>query len=91
MTALPSLRALDRAQDSRISSAPDLLVSRCDGLVFADRETGVGAGEGFTLNVPLAAGATDGDYLLAFTELIEPVVSAFHPDVLLVSPLARRI
>jgi acetoin utilization deacetylase AcuC-like enzyme len=61
-------------------------------------EAGVGEGEGFTLNVPLAAGATDGDYLLVFTAVIEPVVSAFRPDVILVSagydahdadPLAR--
>lgn len=48
-------------------------------------EAGVGPGEGFTLNVPLAAGATDGDYLLLFTELIEPVVAAFRPDLLIVS------
>jgi acetoin utilization deacetylase AcuC-like enzyme len=61
-------------------------------------EAGVGRGEGFTLNVPMAAGATDGDYLLAFTDLVEPVVTRFEPDLLLVSagfdahdadPLAR--
>jgi acetoin utilization deacetylase AcuC-like enzyme len=61
-------------------------------------EAGVHDGEGFTLNVPLAAGATDGDYLLVFTEAIEPVVASFRPDLLLVSagydahdadPLAR--
>jgi acetoin utilization deacetylase AcuC-like enzyme len=61
-------------------------------------ETGSGSGDGYTVNVPMAAGATDGDYLLVFTEWIEPVVSAFRPDVLLVSagfdahdadPLAR--
>ena len=61
-------------------------------------EAGVGDGEGFTVNVPLAAGATDGDYLLVFTAQIEPVLCAFQPDVLLVSagfdphvddPLAR--
>jgi acetoin utilization deacetylase AcuC-like enzyme len=61
-------------------------------------EAGVGDGEGFTLNVPLAAGATDGDYLLVFTAVIEPVLAAFAPDILLVSagydahdtdPLAR--
>jgi acetoin utilization deacetylase AcuC-like enzyme len=61
-------------------------------------EAGVGEGEGFTLNVPLLAGATDGDYLLVFTALIEPVVAAFRPGLVLVSagydahdedPLAR--
>jgi acetoin utilization deacetylase AcuC-like enzyme len=61
-------------------------------------EAGVGEGEGFTLNVPMAAGASDGDYLLVFTAIIEPVVSTFRPDLILVSagydahdadPLAR--
>jgi acetoin utilization deacetylase AcuC-like enzyme len=61
-------------------------------------DAGAGPGEGFTVNVPLAAGATDGDYLLVFIELIEPVIGAFHPDLLIVSagfdahtddPLAR--
>ncbi len=61
-------------------------------------EAGVGRGEGFTLNVPMSAGASDGDYLLVFTQVIEPVVSTFRPDLLLVSagydahdadPLAR--
>lgn len=61
-------------------------------------EAGVGDGEGFTFNVPLAAGATDGDYLLVVAELIEPVISTFRPDLLVVSagfdahdsdPLAR--
>jgi acetoin utilization deacetylase AcuC-like enzyme len=61
-------------------------------------EAGVGDGEGFTVNVPLAAGATDGDYLLVFNALIEPIVAAFRPDLVLVSagydahdadPLAR--
>ena len=61
-------------------------------------EAGVGDGEGFTVNLPLAAGATDGDYLLASTEIVCPIVRDFAPDLLLVSagfdahvldPLAR--
>ncbi|MDX6485896.1 MAG: hypothetical protein QOF43_1049 [Gaiellaceae bacterium] len=38
-----------------------------------------------TLNVPLAAGSGDADYLRAFEELVEPRVAAFDPGLLLVS------
>jgi len=48
-------------------------------------EVGSGAGRGFTLNVPLQAGATDADYDLAFRDLVIPVVRAFEPQLLLVS------
>ena len=48
-------------------------------------ETGAGAGEGFTVNVPLPAGSTDGDYLHAFDALIEPIVAQFGPQAVLVS------
>ena len=37
------------------------------------------------VNVPLAAGATDEDYLRAFEERVEPAVTAFAPDLVLVS------
>jgi acetoin utilization deacetylase AcuC-like enzyme len=37
------------------------------------------------VNVPLAAGATDEDYLRAFEERVEPAVAAFAPDLVLVS------
>ena len=37
------------------------------------------------LNVPLPAGAGDAEYLQAFTELVEPRVAAFQPELLLVS------
>ena len=37
------------------------------------------------LNVPLPAGSTDEDYLRAFDELVEPAVTAFEPDLVLVS------
>lgn len=42
-------------------------------------------GEGFTFNVPLAAGATDADYDLVFRNLIGPVLTAFEPELLLLS------
>jgi acetoin utilization deacetylase AcuC-like enzyme len=51
----------------------------------AATEIGSGAGAGYTLNVPLEAGATDADFDLAFAELILPALEAFHPELLLVS------
>ncbi|MGQ4554440.1 histone deacetylase family protein [Halobellus sp. GM3] len=48
-------------------------------------ETGTGDGEGTTLNVPLAAGADDADYLLSVDELLCPVVERYDPDLFIVS------
>jgi acetoin utilization deacetylase AcuC-like enzyme len=48
-------------------------------------EIGLGAGEGYTVNVPLEAGAVDADYQLAFSELILPILRQFNPNLLLVS------
>lgn len=48
-------------------------------------ETGVGAGRGYTVNVPLPPGCRDGDYAHAFVALVEPIVAAFDPQALLVS------
>jgi acetoin utilization deacetylase AcuC-like enzyme len=48
-------------------------------------ETGAGAGRGTTLNVPLAAGATDDVYLRAYESRVLPAIDAFKPDILLVS------
>ena len=45
-------------------------------------ECGVGAGEGFTVNLPLSAGATDADYLLLMDRVVEPILDAFAPDLL---------
>jgi len=49
------------------------------------REVGRGAGLGFTVNVPLAAGATDGDLRLAFEAVLEPIAEQFRPELVLVS------
>ena len=38
-----------------------------------------------TLNIPLAAGAGDDEYLAAFDLLVEPAVRAFEPELMLVS------
>jgi acetoin utilization deacetylase AcuC-like enzyme len=51
----------------------------------ASDETGVGQGKGFTVNLPLEAGAADADYRLVFEEVVGPVLRQFEPDVLLVS------
>ena len=46
---------------------------------------GPGEGNATTLNVPLAAGAGDPDYVEAMETAVEPAVRAFEPDLLLVS------
>jgi acetoin utilization deacetylase AcuC-like enzyme len=51
----------------------------------AATEVGRGRGEGFTVNLPLEAGAIDDDYRLAFAEVIAPVIRQFKPDLILVS------
>jgi acetoin utilization deacetylase AcuC-like enzyme len=48
-------------------------------------ETGHGAGKGFTLNIPLAAGAGDAQYEEVYRETVRPALEAFHPEVLLIS------
>ena len=48
-------------------------------------ETGVGAGTGFTVNLPIEAGAVDEDYQTAFQDVALPVLRQFKPDLLLVS------
>jgi acetoin utilization deacetylase AcuC-like enzyme len=48
-------------------------------------ETGAEEATGTTCNVPLPAGATGDVYLRAFDELIEPAVSRFAPDWVLLS------
>ncbi len=46
---------------------------------------GPGTSDESTLNVPLAAGSGDAEWVGAFSELVEPAVRAFEPDLLLVS------
>jgi len=48
-------------------------------------ETGVGKGEGATMNVPVWPGAGSDDYRQAFDELILPKIDAFKPQFLLIS------
>ncbi len=51
----------------------------------AASETGVGAGEGFTVNVPLPAGTGDEGFAEAIESRILPALRRFAPDVLLLS------
>ncbi len=51
----------------------------------AANETGRGRGEGFTLNVPLAAGTPREQYMRVFARALETAVSRSAPDFILVS------
>lgn len=51
----------------------------------ATRETGTGAGEDQTINVPLPAGTPDAVLLAVSRELLIPKIEAFQPDVILIS------
>jgi acetoin utilization deacetylase AcuC-like enzyme len=64
----------------------------------AAEDIGRGKGAGFTLNVPLEAGATDGDYQDAFKVVVIPAIDQFKPELVMISagfdaherdPLAR--
>ncbi len=48
-------------------------------------ELGTGDGRGFTVNVPLEAGANDADYVLAYSKLVVPVLDQFAPELTIVS------
>lgn len=63
-------------------------------------ETGTGAGEGYTVNVPLPGGIGDAGYAHAFDRIVEPAVADFEPDLVLcsaggdagpVDPLGRNL
>jgi len=48
-------------------------------------DTGTGRGIGFTINLPLEAGATDADYDLVYASIALPVLRRFRPELILVS------
>lgn len=48
-------------------------------------ERGRGAGEGYTLNIPLPPGSGDEEYRNAFQTHVAPAVTAFQPELLLIS------
>lgn len=48
-------------------------------------DIGADAGTGFTVNLPLAAGATDADYERAYTKIAWPILRRFKPELILIS------
>ena len=51
----------------------------------ARSETGIGDGEGATLNCPMTPGLGDSAYREAFSEIVLPMARAFNPDAVLIS------
>ena len=51
----------------------------------AAEETGSGSGRGFTVNIPLEAGATDADYARVHHAIVVPVLEQFQPQLTIVS------
>ena len=48
-------------------------------------ERGRGAGEGFTINVPMEPGEGDEEYCAVFEKLLVPAADAFRPDFVIIS------
>jgi acetoin utilization deacetylase AcuC-like enzyme len=51
----------------------------------AAQESGTGDGRGFTVNVPLSAGADDAVYAAAFSRLVAPLANEYAPNLVLLS------
>lgn len=51
----------------------------------AANETGLGKGEGYTINVPLSAGQRDETYLRLFDERLLPAAQRYRPELVLIS------
>ena len=49
------------------------------------RETGEGAGQGFTINIALPPGSGDAVYSAVLAEIVEPAVRRYRPDFVFVS------
>lgn len=48
-------------------------------------EQGSGPGTGYSVNIPLPPGTGDDGYALAFETIVEPIISEYTPDLILVS------
>ena len=48
-------------------------------------ETGVGAGEGFTVNLPLPPGSSDAEVLRLYQRVLPPLVQRFRPEAVFLS------
>ena len=51
----------------------------------ASGECGLDAGRGYTINIPVSAGATDADFVRHFKESLAPALDDFRPDFILLS------
>lgn len=51
----------------------------------AESETGVGEGDGYTLNIPLPPGGDDELYIDTFREKIIPALSTYKPEIVIIS------
>jgi acetoin utilization deacetylase AcuC-like enzyme len=48
-------------------------------------EIGIGAGKGYTLNIPMQAGSGDREYMEAFLTRVIPRLDEFKPEIILIS------
>lgn len=48
-------------------------------------ETGIGKGEGFTINIPLSRGYGSSEYVALFEKLLKPIACEYAPELILVS------
>jgi acetoin utilization deacetylase AcuC-like enzyme len=51
----------------------------------ARADTGIGSGEGLTINVPLPAGSGEAEWLAALEDEVLPAAASFAPDLILIS------
>jgi acetoin utilization deacetylase AcuC-like enzyme len=49
------------------------------------RDVGTGKGQGFTVNLPVAAGGTDADFEVLCSKIVAPVLRQFRPGLILIS------
>ena len=49
------------------------------------QEVGRGAGEGYTVNVPLSTGYGDAEYIAIYQQILQPIAKEFKPDFVLAS------
>lgn len=51
----------------------------------SESELGKGAGAGYTLNIPLAVGLSETEYLAHFEQALSQIENRIHPDLMLIS------
>lgn len=51
----------------------------------AESEIGINVGEGYTLNIPMASGSSDKEYIGAFDDKILPALNEFRPEAIVIS------